>query len=143
MSEMPPPKAAKTKRKPPQFCPLSPHGVRITIVQRLVNPASLKQKGAWGRELQILKRLQLRYPDDTFFLTLSPAEQVDSLTYFVAPFGAAQLQREWNLYQFSRAQDRQIAVDMESMPRIMEDTPADSLPALKPKETAVGWSDSA
>lgn len=140
------PAPAKPKRKPPQFDPLSPHSVRLACVSRLVSQEALKKPGAWGRELHILKRLQAQYSDESFWLTLSPADKLDSLAYFLAPFGAAQLREHWNLHQYAAAQENQIAIDRASSSDMMDsgaNTVAEAdLPVVKPRETPVSWADS-
>lgn len=132
-------------RRPPKFDPLSPQSVRVTIVQRLVTPESLAGKGAWGRELHILKKLQETFRDEAFWLELAPAEQLESLSYFVAPFGAAQLREQWNLHVFGRAQE-QISIDSQTSARMMDcgglDDGVADLPVLKKKENAIAWCDS-
>ncbi len=147
----PAPVPAKPKRQPPRVDPLSPHGVRCATVGRLVSQESMKKPGAWPRELQILKRLQLRFADETFWTTLAPAERVDSLTYFIAPFGASQLQQHWNLHVFARSQEaqfveerdaRQNEIDSQSMSPMMESTNAPDQAKPAAKQSAVQWADS-
>lgn len=134
-------------RKPPRFDSLSPHGVRLAIVKKLVTPAALAVKGAWGRELSILKRLQAKYNSDDFWLWLSPAELLDSLAYFLGAYGSESLREHWNLYLFHRAQELAAQEDAAgrastrsylastSMPDRLEDKP-------KRRENAITWADS-
>ncbi len=129
-------------RRPFRFDPLSTHGVRTIIVRRLVNAASLAAKGAWGRELAILKKLQLRFPDDSFWLALRPAEQFESLAWCLGEYGRGAVEREWQNYQFGRAQD-QIEIDsIPTTPMIADTAEAiAALPPLRKRQTAMSWSD--
>lgn len=137
--------ATKPKRKPPAIDPLSPHGIRVAVVAKLVSKESLAVRGAWGRELQILKRLQARFTADDFWLSLDPAEKLASLSYFVAPFGAGQLKEQWDQHLFRGAMDRQqeqldsyLRVSTLDNARQTEDAP--QVP-LKRRETAISWAD--
>jgi hypothetical protein len=90
----------------------------VAIVRRLVAPKVLKAKGVWGRELGVLKRLQKEFADDAFWLQLAPALPLDTLLWFCGEFGHASLKREWDLWIFSKAQDRaQMAADTERAER--------------------------
>ena len=137
--------AAPAKRRPPAaYDPLSPHSIRVTIVRKLVSPAALKaSKTAWGRELAILKKLQKTYNSDDFWLTLAPAEPLETWAWVIAPYGAAALREQWNLYAFGRAQD-QITLDAPSSRLMMEGSgeEMESAPVLVRKQTPIDWADS-
>lgn len=133
--------APKPKRKPPKVDPLSPHAVRLAVVGRLVSPESLKQKGAWGRELHILKRLQLSFLDDAFWLTLQPAERVNSLSWFLTPFGKGSLQQHWNMHRFQKAQEQNAIDSQSSVPMIEDATGQTEAAPLRPRKTQVSWAD--
>lgn len=132
-------------RRTPYFDPLSPHGIRIATVKKLVKAKNLAQKNAWGRELSILKKLQLKYNSDDFWLNLNPAEQVESLAYFIGPYGSASVEKEWHLYLFMTGQGQAIlhpqnTPDSGLASDYMFPTIRDQ--QLKKKENAVTWTDS-
>jgi len=147
---LPPPTAVlkqKPKRKP--IDPLSPHGVRLGVVARLVKPETFKVKGAWGRELHALKRLQLDFNDDCFWISLHPAERLDTLVWFMGSYGKAALKKEWNLFHFAKEQEqqqmeaqvqRQNAIDSQDSNNMMEDA-GESERVVKPRQTVVSWAD--
>lgn len=132
-------------RRPPRFDPLSPQGVRITIVQRLVKAGSLAAKGGWPRELHILKKLQKEFSAEDFWLELTPAEQLDSLCWFLGEYGRAALKEQYNLHLFGRAQE-QISIDSQASAAMIEATDGPggvtTLPALRKKESPIAWCDS-
>lgn len=135
-------------RTPPRFNPLSPHGVRCTVVRRLLKPEVLKVSKHWGRELAILKRLQQKHPLDQFWLELSMAEKLDTLAWFLGAYGAGALQEQWQQFQFRHStEQRQAEADQQRLDSLstagmMETTSTDDLPALQPKRDALAWADS-
>lgn len=135
-------------RTPPRVDPLSSHGIRRTVLQRLLKPAVLKVPKNWGRELAILKKLQVTFPHDLFWLQLSPAERLDSLCWFMSAYGKAALTEEWKAFLFRQAEEhKQAAADQERLDTLssiamMESTPTTDLPPLQPKRDALAWADS-
>lgn len=135
------------RRPPPRPSPLSPHGIRLTVIKRLLKPEVLKVSKNWGRELAILKRLQRSYEMDAFWLELPMAEKLDSLCWFLTPFGQGCIKEQWQQFQFRHSTEQNQAVadqtrlDSLSSQRMMESTP-DDLPAIQPKRDSLAWADS-
>lgn len=134
------------RKPPPPPDPLSPRGIRLTIVKKLVSREALAQKGAYGRELAILAKLQAKYPAaDSFWLNLKPALKLESLTYFLGTYGAASLKQEYDAWQFSQAQtNAQIDYDLDrlsilAMMASAEDASAGEAP--KKRVTQLDWAD--
>mgnify|MGYP001574115460 CR=1 FL=1 len=121
--------------------PLSPHGMRIAVVKRLVKGASFDNRAAMARELQILKSLQKEFHHEQFWADLQPAEKLDTLAWFKTEYGHAALVKEWDLFRFGRVQEfGQFEVDSRPTPRMVEDTK--DLPKLSRKKTLAEWADS-
>ena len=133
-------------RKAPFIDPLSPPGVRRTIVGRLISREELAKKGAWGREIKLLTKLQKTYSDDRFWLQLKPAMKLETLAYFLG-YGAAALREEWQMFQYAQAEKQnlqQYDLDRASMLSMMESTKEEpSAAPLKKRETLIDWADSA
>lgn len=144
----PPKRPRKSRAKTPQVTPQV--GPRLTLKQSqtaiefLVKPDSLKQKGAWGREMKTLKQLFPLYPEAAFWTSIDFTFMLNSLLYFKSAEGAQELKRQWGLYQLTRPREvapRKVpdfALDSETNPSTLVE---ESTPPAR-VQNAVDWASS-
>lgn len=128
----------------------------FALVRQLV-PTAVSDRRLLLRELAILRKLRRLYEPLSFWRTIKPAAPLDSLSYFVAPYGAEQLRLEWAAFRIGAAEkarlaeealDREVAAlerSLEPTYPIPLDTPSKD-PTLTPTRrrpaSAVAWADS-
>ena len=83
------------------------------IVEFLVSPEAMKGKGAWPREIKMLKRITgdgTRYDDYEFWMSLSYPQYFWSLNVFVKPNSeyAEDLERKWRFYQAEKERQAEL-----------------------------------
>ncbi len=122
------------------------------IVARLV-PAAKEDRKVLARELGLLKKLRRQYAPLDFWETVRPVIQLDTLLYFLGPYGAQQLREEWGAYRIGQAEkvrlaeealDREIAllersVEAEAPIELDSPTKVDRIGSIK---SAIQWADS-
>lgn len=84
----------------PPSKPLTPHQVKQGAIARFVKPESLKEKGAWPREMKVLNDLMTRYPDLDFWTRHEPDFLLNSLAWFKSADGAAHLDRVYAVFHY-------------------------------------------
>lgn len=118
--------------------PLSPAGIRWTIICRLVKEERLADQKARARELGALKRLQQEFNLDQFWLELALPEQLDTILWFMTDYGRTALREYWRAFQFAHSQAKhQMELDSTSTVPIFDLTPQ----PLKKRKTALDWAD--
>lgn len=129
-----------------------PHKTKISIIQKLVDPESLKAtKSAWGREVKLLNDFLKRYPDETFWSNWGVGYPVRSLAWFKGG-GAPELENAWRMHLYMKAHQTQQSaarstkpLDMESMSDITGGVTGEieeEQPPLKKRDTVLAWADS-
>jgi hypothetical protein len=123
------------------------------IVEKHVFEDTLKSAPTvWGRELKLLRDLLAggHYADANFWLTLGLGFQLHSLAWFKTAEGAAELERHWRLYQFTKVQEQQQREAREKAEAAAaaraflgdeNDESQDATPALPRKLSNVEWAD--
>ncbi len=94
------------------------HRTKQLAIERLTHSEHHKEKLFWPREMKILAKLIKGREDDRFWAELNVGYQMHSLAHFVAPEGAAVLERHWRLHQLATNQTPtvQIPLDLPSNP---------------------------
>jgi hypothetical protein len=121
------------------------------IVEKHVFAQNLAQ-GYWAREMKLLRDILAggHYADAGFWMTLGLGFQLNSLAWFKTPEGAAELEKHWRLYQFTKVQEQQqrearekaeAAAAARAFLSDENDESQDATPALPRKLNNVEWAD--
>lgn len=125
-------------------------GKTRTILSHILTDVTLADKQLFARELGVFKRLRKLYPDLAFWESVRPVILLSSLIYFYGPYPAAQLKRDYALYEFMKAEHaRAEAAKLENDIRRLEDQieldskpKVDTIESRPKRQSTAQWADS-
>lgn len=115
------------------------HHHSVSIVKYLLKPELAASWKEVHKNVGILRTISAPYNDRAFWLSLNLGFKLNCLAWFKSPDGKVALQKQWDLYHYSRAADRKKSLDTAPNPLMMETGP---IPVPQPRKTALDWADS-
>lgn len=80
-------------------------------ITRLVKPESLREPGAWPREMKLLNDLIVIYPSDSFWACSELGFTLNSLAYFRTPEGSETVSNLWTVFHWTYPE-----IDTQTLP---------------------------